>query len=738
MAKHDRVTLKVEGMHCASCVANIERSLSKLDGVEECRVNLATNSAVVEYNGTVLDEKGIIGRIKEIGYGATLGQQDILTANERQLTTAKNRLIAAVLLSIPLMVIAMWPMFRTGPLISRFFDAWAEAILSAAIVVYAGSGILHDAFRQAKHLRANMNTLIAMGALASFGWSLYLTVMASLGRPHFGHALYFESAGMIITLILLGRYLEARSKGKAGAAIASLMKLRPKEATAIINGVEIEIDPATARPGMTLLVRPGQRVPADGEIIDGIGSLDESLVTGESMPQERKVGDTVIGGSLNGNAPFKMKVTATGEQSFLSGVIRMVAEAQGKKAPVQRLADRVAGVFVPVVILLALLTYVVWHFVAPSNPLIFPSVIAVLIIACPCALGLATPTAVLAGTGRAARAGIIIRGGDTLESLSKVDALVLDKTGTLTHGELAVTGVRSYDGIEDDDLLGLVLAVESQSEHPIAKAITRYAREHAATAASVVKVDARPGFGIVAESEGRRLVIGSRSLMESEGVEANGSYAFADRQMEEGKSVVYVALEGRTVGVISVADRVRGEAREVVEKIRRDVPFVSMVTGDNRRTAAEVAKTIGLDEFEPEVKPDGKRLMVESLRSAGKRVAMVGDGINDAPALAAADIGVAIGSGTDIAMEAADVILVRPDLTGLRRMLCVSRETMKVIRQNLFWAFFYNVIAIPVAAGVFYPVWGLTLSPMIAALAMAMSSVFVVTNSLRLSRLEMP
>ncbi len=734
MGKHEELTLKVQGMHCASCVANIERGVSGLDGVSECRVNLATNTAVVEFDAGRLDPPGIIQKIKSLGYGATVGQQDVLSANETELRGAKNRFLLALLLAIPLMAIAMWPMITTRSPIPTTVSIWLQAVLAGVIVFWAGRGILMDAGRQAIHFRANMNTLIAMGAVVSYGWSLYEALTQHAGHAH---AIYFESAGMIVTLILLGRYLEARSKGRAGEAIAALMKLRPARTTAIINGVEIELEAAAAQPGMILLVKPGERVAADGVIVEGEASLDESVLTGESMPQDKSVGARVIGGSLNGNKPFRMKVEASGDQSFLSNVIRLVSEAQSKKAPVQKLADKIAGVFVPLVILLAGITWLVWYLLAPGSPLIFPSVIAVLIISCPCALGLATPTAVLAGTGRAARAGIIIRGGDILETLSKVDALVLDKTGTLTHGELTVVDVRAVDGFSISDLIRIAGAVERQSEHPVAQAIAARSGGEGSAASRVEGIEAKPGFGMVALVDNRPVVIGNRALMDARQLDLNGTLELAEPEMELGRTVVYVAVEGRVRGIFSVADRVRGEAKEVVAQLRSQIPYIAMVTGDNRKAAAEIAESVGIENCESEVRPEQKTLFVESYRRAGHTVAMVGDGINDAPALAAANVGVAIGGGTDIAMEAADVVLVRPDLNNLRRMFAAARKTMAIIRQNLFWAFFYNVIAIPLAAGAFYPAFGIRLSPMIAAAAMAMSSVFVVSNSLRLSRLEL-
>ncbi len=579
-----------------------------------------------------------------------------------------------------------------------------------------------------------MNSLIALGTLTAFGWSLF--VLLSAGE-HGHHDLYFESAGMIITLILLGRFLEARAKRRAGRAIEELVKLRPTMATAIINNVQVEIDSSALQPGMVLLVRPGDRVPADGVIIEGEAVLDESLLTGESLPVERRVGGAVIGGSVNGNTPFQMRAEATGEDCFVAGVIRLVSEAQARKAPVQNLADRVAAVFVPIVLVLAATTGLLWYFLAPESGMAVRSVISVLIIACPCALGLATPAAILVGTGRGAREGIIIKGGDVLETLSTIDTVIFDKTGTLTTGQLEVVTVRTFGPVAEQNLIRLVGSIESQSEHPVAKALMRYMKERQLQPAVVRNVAARPGFGVVGECDDRHLVIGSRNLLEQEKINFGPSLLQGEKEMESGRTVVFVAQDGQVVGLISLADETRHDAREVIERLRRDGLRVIMLSGDNRATAGGVAHSLGLTEFEAEIRPEQKKDIVESYRRAGQRVAMIGDGINDAPALAAASVGVAIGSGTQVAIEAADVVLVRSQLVGVPRMFQLARVAMKTIRQNLFWAFFYNVIAIPIAAGLLFPVSGLTMSPVLAALAMSLSSVFVITNSLRLSRVAL-
>jgi Cu+-exporting ATPase len=734
MSKAVELTLKIDGMHCAGCVRSIEQGVSHLPGVTDCKVNLALNSATVTYDTARTGESGIIDKIKELGYGATIGTPDILTSNQREELATQRRFLFSLLFAIPLIVVAMWPMLAGKFLVSSLADGLLQAVLAGAILFYAGRTILADAFKQARYLRANMNTLIAMGTLTAYGWSLYALLTEILTNTT--EPLYFDSAGMIITLILLGRFLEAKSKGKAGEAIKTLLKLRPSQTVAIINDVEEEIDVDSVQPGMVLLVKPGERIPADGEIIESSPVIDESMLTGESMPVEKSVGNKVVGGSLNGNIPFKFRVTAAGEGSFLNTVVRLVAKAQGKKAPVQQLADKVAGVFAPIVIGIALMTLVLWLLLDPSNPILVKSVISVLIIACPCALGLATPTAVLAGTGRAAREGVIIRGGDVLEGLTKIDTIIFDKTGTLTHGELEVVEVKTLGDISQRELIRMVGSAENQAEHPVAQAIVRYMKLQQIEPLSLKNVVAKPGFGLEAQYDNRQLLVGNRQLMESEQIALDSAIQLAEEEMDKGRTVVFAALDKHVIGLISVADKVRSEAKDVIAQLKPRIHRLAMISGDNRRTAESVARSVGIDSFEAEIKPTQKKDIVATYRQSGFNVAMIGDGINDAPALAEANVGIAIGSGTDIAVETADVVLVRPELATLLKMFNVARATMRIIKQNLFWAFFYNVAAIPLAAGLFYPLFGWTLSPTIAAAAMAFSSLFVVTNSLRLNRME--
>jgi len=735
MAKTEELRLNIEGMHCAACVRSIENAVASLDGVAACRVNLATRSAVVDFQpGHVSDQK-IIKEIHEIGFKARPGAVDVVEASNREVRAAARNLRMALLLTAPLMLIAMWSMFAGIPLITSRFDAVLQALLAALVLFWGGKSILLDAFRQTIRLRANMNSLIGVGTLAAFGWSVWLLYEHELSPPD--GSLYFESAGMIIALILLGRFLEARARGRAGEAIKSLLDLQPAKATAIVDGIEVVVEADSLAPGTIVLVRPGERIPADGIVIEGRPIVEESMLTGESLPVEKTLGSEVFGGTLNGNVAFRFQVEAAPEQSVLAGIVRLVSEAQARKAPVQRLADRVSGFFVPVIILIAALTGVIWYLYDPFSPILIKSVVSVLIIACPCALGLATPTAILAGTGRAAREGIIIRGGNVLERLTDVDTMLFDKTGTLTHGRLEIVFEKAVADIPLAQVIQLAGSAELSSEHPVARALVGHMQRSQVKAVTINDPETMPGFGLTGFWGGRRLLIGNISLMTEFKVEVDPVMEEAERQMAEGRTIVFVAIDRQVVGLFALADRIRSEAREVISWIKEQLDRVIMVSGDTYRTAAGVAETLGLEQFESEIKPDHKKLVVDSYRKVGYRVAMVGDGINDAPALAAADVGIAVGTGTDIAIETADVVLVAPSLTTLPKLVKVSRSTMRVIRQNLFWAFFYNLIAIPLASGLLYPWFGISLSPMVAAGAMAVSSLFVVTNSLRLNRVEL-
>ncbi len=731
----DQVNLKINGMHCASCVNSIESGLTKLDGIDDCQVNLALNSAQVSFLPSKTNKNSIIKEIEKLGFEAEIGIDNIFESNRKQTDKAIKSFKISLLLSIPLMIFSMTPMFMSEFIIDYLSDGLIQATLAALILFGAGYDIVKDAFIQLKYFRANMNSLVTMGTLTAFIWSLF--VLYQYYMTNKVDALYFESAGMIITLILLGRLLEAHSKGKAGEAIESLIKLKPAKTLAIINNVEIEIDTASAQVGMILLVKPGERIPADGEIIENNPVIDESLLTGESMPVEKKVGEPVIGGALNGNTSFKMKVTVTGENSFLPSIIRLVSEAQSKKANVQKLADKVALVFVPIVIIIAILTFTFWYFYDPDSPMLIKGIISVLIIACPCALGLATPTAILAGTGRAAKEGIIIRGGDVLENITKIDTIMFDKTGTLTTGRLTVIDVITLGHISKRQITKLVGSAESQSEHPIAKAVVKHMKFEQIKPVTIRGVEALPGFGIKAEYENKPLLIGNKALMNNEKIDISNVIDKSKIEMDQGHSVVFVALDHQVCGYLVLSDKLRSESSELITKLKELSYKVMMISGDTEKTASGIAKIVGIDEFVAEIRPEQKKFIVESCRRSDLNVAMVGDGINDAPALAMANVGIAIGTGTDIAIESSDVVLIRSNLMNIIKMFSVSKKSLQIIKQNLFWAFCYNIIAIPLAAGLFYPLFGLSLSPIIAAAAMAFSSVFVVSNSLRLNKLKL-
>jgi len=727
--------LKINGMHCAGCAAGIEKSLNRLEGVQQSQVNFAMGTASVDYEDESLSEQEILSKVVELGYEPEK-TKGLKVSEDAAYREAQRNFFWALLFTLPVIAISMIQMLTSPPAINRNLAGILLFLLTAPVLFYAGRNIFSDALNQTRHFRANMNTLIALGSLTAFVFSAFVIFDRLFTNSFAGGEYYFETAAMIVTLILLGRFLESRAKGRARDAINALMRLRPERATAIIDGEEIEIDVTDVKKDMVLIVKPGEKIPADGEIIEGEISVNEAMITGEALPVDKSPGDKVFGGAVNGNNLFRMKVTGAGEDSFLSGIIRLVAQAQNRKAPVQRLADKIAGIFVPIVLLIALTTFLVWYFVGAEWGLLLKTTVAVLIIACPCALGLATPTAILAGTGRAARMGVYIRGGDILENTVKAGHVIFDKTGTLTLGEFKVYGMKALDEDKEEEILELAAAVESGSNHPLAEAIVKKAKAMNLKTRAPRNLEEFPGFGLKAEIEGRQVVVGSEATMKKEGIDVEQFAEAADAEMAMGRTIVYVAAEGAALGFLMLADQIKEEAVEVIDKLEKGGRTAVILTGDNYKTAKGVASHLGVGKFEAQVKPDQKATIVEAFRRAGHNVMMVGDGINDAPALAAANVGVALGSGTDVAIESADIILVKDDLRGVLETLDISRLTYRTIKQNLFWAFFYNIVAIPLAAGVFYPVFGWTLSPIIAAAAMSFSSLFVVTNSLRLLQVK--
>jgi Cu+-exporting ATPase len=735
------LSLPVVGMTCASCVNRIERFLNKADGVTTATVNLATERATVHFDPALIDRQGIVKTIEAAGYEVAPepdATAEAIDETREQAHAAEQRelliqAVAAIGVGLAMMAVMFWPGGVPFPM--ERVNVWL--LVPATIVQFVfGRRFLTAAARGLPHLDVNMNTLVAMGTLAAYGYSLFVTLLPEVVMGA-GLSLetYYDSAAVIIGLVLFGRWLEARAKGRATGAISALLKLRPGTARVIRNGVEADLPVDQVRVGDLVRVRPGDKVPVDGVIVEGASALDESMLTGESLPVEKTAGDAVIGATLNTSGAFVMRADRVGADTALAQIVRLVERAQGSKASIQRVADAVTGWFVPAVLGIALVTFAAWMLFGPEPrlPFALSSAIAVLIIACPCAMGLATPTAIMVGTGKGAEHGILVRDGAALENAGHVTAVVLDKTGTLTRGELRVTNVIP-NGIDDRQLLRHAAAVERHSEHPIAEAIVRHADSEGLDADTADSFEALAGRGARAVVDGCSTLIGSARLLAENGVDVSPQRAVAEAAEAEGQSVVYVAVGGQLAGVLSVADTLKPEAPAAVRALQQRNVDVWMITGDRRPTAVAIAAAVGIptDHVLAEVLPGEKAAKVAALQQAGAKVAMVGDGINDAPALAQADLGIAIGTGADVAVEASDITILGDDLGAVPGGIGLSKATMRVIRQNLGWAFGYNVLLIPVAAGLLYPLLGLTLSPALAAAAMAFSSVSVVTNSLRL------
>jgi Cu+-exporting ATPase len=733
------LTLPVVGMTCASCVNRIERFVARADGVADASVNLATERATVRFDPDLIDRSGIVTAIRAAGYD--VGHESVATATvddgaeaEAARATERRDLLTGAIASLAIGLAMMAIMFAPGGTPWPMVDVNRWFLAPATIVQFVfGRRFLVAAVRGARHGEASMNTLVAIGTMAAYGYSVFVTLLPdAIMAAGLGHETYFDSAAVIIGLILFGRWLEARAKGQAAGAVKALLKLRPDTARVLREGGERQVPVSEVVAGDLLRVRPGDRVPVDGVLIDGSSSVDESMLTGESLPVEKHVGDQAIGATINASGSFVMRAERVGRDTTLAQIVALVERAQGSKAPIQRVADRVTGWFVPVVLGIATLTFLGWLLIGPQPALTLAltSAIAVLIIACPCAMGLATPTAIMVGTGKGAEHGILIRDGAALEEARRVTAVVLDKTGTITRGEPCVTLVRPVAGVDERTLLRVAAAAERGSEHPLAEAIVRRAGEAGIEAVEAAAFEAVAGRGARAAVEGSSVLVGTEAFLADAGVDVTG----VDTEGIGAASPVFVARDGTAIGVIGVADTVKPSSADAVRRLQRAGLEVWLITGDRRATAEAIGAEVGIspDRILAEVLPAEKAARVEQLQAAGARVAMVGDGINDAPALAQADLGIAIGTGADVALEASDITLVGDDLHGVPTAVRLSRATMRTIRQNLVWAFGYNVLLIPVAAGILFPLAGLLLSPALAAGAMALSSVSVVANSLRL------
>jgi Cu+-exporting ATPase len=743
----------VTGMMCASCVGRVERALEKLPGVLEASVNLASERATVEYLAGEVEPRDLEKAVEGAGYGVVRGEESsVEDTREREYGKLKYDFVLAAALTALVLIGSLPHMFGIMLPVPVGWLNLGLLVLATPVQFWAGRRFYRGAWGALKHGQANMNTLVVIGTSAAYLYSAVATLAPGLfaaGRAD----VYFDTSALIITLILLGRLLEARAKGRTNEAIKRLAGLQAKTARVVRGGEERDVPVEDVQVGDVVVVRPGEKVPVDGRIISGESAVDESMITGESIPVTKREGAEVIGATVNASGSFRFEATKVGEETALHQIMRMVEEAQGSKAPIQRLADRISAVFVPAVIGVAAVTFVIWLLLGPEPALTFAllNTVAVLIIACPCAMGLATPTSIMVGTGKGAESGILIKGGEALEGAHKLDAVVLDKTGTLTRGEPQLTDVVVGDGVDEEELLRIVASAERGSEHPLGEAIVRGAKERGLALAEADAFEAVSGGGVRARVGGREVLVGSHRFLSEAGVSEDGLAPRGDELAREGKTPIFVAVDGEPAGLVAVADVAREESREAIERLHSLGLEVAMLTGDNRRTAEAIARQLGVDRVVAEVRPEDKAIEVKRLQAEGNKVAMVGDGINDAPALAQADVGIAIGTGTDVAMEAADLTLISGDVRGVARAIGLSKATVRNIKQNLFWAFAYNVALIPVAAGVLYPLFaGGTvpealrpflgeygfLNPVLAAAAMALSSVTVVSNALRLRRMR--
>lgn len=723
--QEEKVQLDIIGMTCAACATRVEKGLNKIEGVTSAAVNLATEKANIEYipGNTNVDQ--LIAAVKKAGYDAkVIGDADgdyERNAREKEYKIQKRKFTVGAFISI-FFLVQMISDFRMEYGNGSFFhmNPWLQFLLATPVQFYTGGHYYRDAYNAVRGGSANMAVLVVLGTSAAFFYSLVVTIMGT------GQFLYFEAAVIVMTLIVLGKLLETRAKGQTSEAIKTLMGLQAKTARVIRDGEEMDIPIEEVQAGEMIFVRAGEKIPVDGEIVEGSTTIDESMLTGESMPVGKKAGDTVIGATVNKHGSFTFKATKVGKDTALAQIIKLVEEAQGSKAPIQKLADKISGIFVPIVILIAIATFAITYFLAGFIPALV-STIAVLVIACPCALGLATPTAVMVGTGKGAENGLLIKGAEHLQNSQRVTTVVLDKTGTITKGEPDVTDVVTFGNYSEDELLQVAASAEKGSEHPLGEAIVNGAKDKGLLLQEGKNFSAIPGHGIQVSINDQTVLIGNKKLMNTNKIEIDPALSRMEQLEGEGKTAMLIAVEGSLAGIIAVADTVKETSAKAITHLKKMGIEVIMITGDNRLTAEAIAKQVGVDRVLAEVLPEDKSAEVEKLKQEGKIVAMVGDGINDAPALAAADVGIAIGTGTDVAIEAADITLMRGDLMGIVDIISLSKSTMRKIRQNLFWAFAYNIILIPVAA------IGL-LNPILAGGAMAFSSVSVVGNTLFLRK----
>lgn len=735
-------TLKIEGMTCAACAKAVERASKKLDGVDEANVNFATEKLSISFEQSKVRVSDIKRAIEKAGYKAIEDEVNIdvdRQRKEKEINDVWRRFLISVVFAVPLLIISMGPMLlgklnimlpmTISPMDHSYAYAILELLLTLPIVVI-GRRYFIVGYRALIKLSPNMDSLVAIGTSAAFLYSVYGVIVRFMGNNTI--ELYFESAGVILTLITLGKYMEAVSKGKTSEAIKKLMGLTPKTAIIFIDNKEKEVQIDEVETGDIVIVKPGEKMPVDGEVIDGHTSVDEAMLTGESIPVEKNIGDKIIGSSINKNGYIKYRATKVGSDTALSQIIKLVEDAQGSKAPIAKLADVISGYFVPTVIILALIGAFAWFISGKSGVFSLTIFISVLVIACPCALGLATPTAIMVGTGKGAEYGVLIKSGTALEIAHKIQTVVFDKTGTITEGKPKVTDIIALKDLSEDDLLKIAASAEKGSEHPLGDAIVKRAEEKKLEFFTVEEFKALPGNGIQVKIENRNVLLGNKKLMDTSNIYMENLEEVSNRLAGEGKTPMYIAVEDKLIGIIAVADTVKQNSAKAIKKLHNMGIEVAMITGDNKRTAEAIAKQVGIDRILAEVLPEDKADEVNKLQAEGRKVAMVGDGINDAPALAKADIGIAIGSGTDVAIESADIVLMRSDLMDVATAIDLSKKTIRNIKQNLFWAFGYNILGIPVAMGGLYLLGGPLLNPMIAALAMSFSSVSVLTNALRL------